>query len=568
MNEQEFKAAFQNVYTARYPLIAIDTFEEEWAIRILAEHVEERLKASDNRKKVRQIAVWDRAEGWYNALTGLAPEFKIPRSSNQAERTFDVSPNAIANVRNITLQLDNILQYISAQNTKITMFVFLDLENKHDLENPINQRFLKRIAQKIRGTSHTVIMIQPSISIPSSLEKEVTMLDFATPSRADHEEMFNDIIEGHKDNVTLNMSNDGKESLYKSMTGLSSAEYPHMLAEAIVQNNLVVDDNLISLMAEKKKANIRKGGFLQSVDVDETMDDIGGLDNLKKYLEECKLAFTADAGKYGITTPKGFLSVGPPGAGKTMCAKATASVLRLPLIRFDISAVFNSLVGSSEKNISRVQKQLEQNAPAVVLIDEIDKAIAGLKGGGGDSGVGSRILGSLLQFMNDTRAPLFFVGTANSIALPPEILRKGRWDELFFIDLPTAKERRQIFRIHLRKIGRDPKKFDTKQLALLTSQFSGAEISNVIQQGLRKAYYDNADEVQTSHIVEAISQVKPLAKTMKSEIDEIRKFAEDRTRKASSEKEEFSSRTKITNEKGKISFYEDKTNPDEYIEED
>jgi SpoVK/Ycf46/Vps4 family AAA+-type ATPase len=535
ITEEKFRENLHNIYTARYPIIAIETFEEEETLESVKQYIKSRLVLETREKRIRRMYVWDRAEGYRDYLTmKYKPILQIP-SEPELNRSAQACPqDNILVVRQIVPQLSFILDYVSASGTEPTCWVLLDIGD--DIRNNVVERLLKRISQVIRGTPHMLILLQQAIQIPANLEKEILLLDYAVPGRNQYHEILSEIIRKRKNVIKDEMDEEQKEMLYRSLSGLTTQETPHVLAHAIVQTKLRLNDDVTRLVGEKKKENIRKSGLLEIIDTDETIKDVGGLDNLKAYLEECKLAFSSKSEEFGIKPPKGFLAVGPPGSGKTMCAKATAGVLGLPLIRFDVANVFAAHVGASEKNIAKVQRTLEQFAPAVVLIDEIDKALAGLKGGGGDSGVGARVLGSLLTFMNDTKSALFFVGTANSISLPPEILRKGRWDELFFVDLPQESERQEIFQIHLRRVNRKPKNFDLKKLAKRTDHFSGAEISNAIQQGLRKAFVSQAKELTTEHILLALEDIKPLAKTMEDEIRNTREFASNRTRMASSVK--------------------------------
>jgi SpoVK/Ycf46/Vps4 family AAA+-type ATPase len=257
------------------------------------------------------------------------------------------------------------------------------------------------------------------------------------------------------------------------------------------------------------------------------MEDIGGLENLKSWLMRRKKAFSREAREFGLRPPKGILMVGAPGTGKSLTAKATAKLFGMPLLKLDMSKVFGSLVGESEKNMAEALKIAESIAPCILFVDEIEKAFAGISSSGEtDSGVTARVIGQLLTWMQERQKPVFVVATCNDpFKLPPEMTRAGRFDDIFHVDLPSRSEREEIFRIHLNKIGRDPGNFDISEFARLTEGYSGAEIEQIITEALYRAF-DEGLELDNQHIIEEIQGYMPLSKKRKDEIERIRKWAE------------------------------------------
>jgi SpoVK/Ycf46/Vps4 family AAA+-type ATPase len=255
---------------------------------------------------------------------------------------------------------------------------------------------------------------------------------------------------------------------------------------------------------------------------------------LKDWLSKRAAAFTSEARAFGLPAPRGILMLGVQGCGKSLCAKSVSNLWQLPLLRFDMGRMFGSLVGSSEENVRRAIGVAESVAPAILWVDEIDKAFAGSQGSGAtDGGTTARVFGTFLTWLSEKTAPVFVVATANDISqLPPELLRKGRLDEIFFVDLPSRAERIEVFRIHLNKRGRDAAQFDLDGLADASGNFSGAEIEEAINSALYDAFYAHQD-LTTEHVMNALAQTVPLAKTMDEQINRLRSWADGRARNAS-----------------------------------
>ncbi|RYX99815.1 AAA family ATPase, partial [bacterium] len=285
---------------------------------------------------------------------------------------------------------------------------------------------------------------------------------------------------------------------------------------------------------KEKKQIIRKSGLLEFYPTQEDMSTVGGLDNLKSWLNKRTEAFTKKARDYGLPEPKGILLLGVSGSGKSLVAKAVSSLWQLPLLRLDIGRLFSSLVGSSEENMRKTIKTAESVAPCLLWLDEIDKGFSGSGSSNvSDGGTTSRVLSSFLTWMQEKNNPVFIIATANDISrLPPELLRKGRFDEIFFLDLPKAEERIEIFNIHLKKRGRRSENFDLNLFASNTDGFSGSEIEELIISAMYDSFEENR-EVTTADIMNTIKHAVPLSHTMKESIDQLRDWTRSRARPAS-----------------------------------
>jgi SpoVK/Ycf46/Vps4 family AAA+-type ATPase len=333
--------------------------------------------------------------------------------------------------------------------------------------------------------------------------------------------------------LKIELDESGRERLLQAALGLTLGEAENVFAKIIVKEERLSGEDVNEVFAEKQQI-IRKSGLLEYYATNENFSNVGGMGVLKDWLDKRSLAFSAEARAFGLPPPKGILMLGVQGCGKSLCAKAVSTQWQLPLLRFDMGRMFGSLVGSSEENVRRAIAVAESVAPAVLWVDEIDKAFAGSQGSGAtDGGTTARVFGTFLTWLSEKTAPVFVVATANDISqLPPELLRKGRLDEIFFVDLPGEEERAEVFRIHITKRGREAAEFDIADLASRTRDFSGAEIEEVINSALYDAFYDKA-QLRTEHILKAVAETVPLAKTMDEQIGRLRSWAEGRARNAS-----------------------------------
>src|SRR5438067_7794687 len=368
-----------------------------------------------------------------------------------------------------------------AKLTEPSLVVLKDFHPYFD--NPAVVRGMRELAQDLKSTYTTVLLLSPVLNIPTELEKEISVLDVPLPSFRDLYQLLREIVavvkQGNKARIELNREQ--AEALIKAAQGLTLSEAENAFAKAIA-NDGVLDKDDIRLVLDEKRQVIRKSGLLEFVGVETEIGHVGGLDELKGWLTGRNGAFSEPARKFGLPAPKGLLLLGVQGCGKSLTAKAIASAWALPLLRLDLGRIFSSLIGSSEENLRRAIRVAENVSPAILWIDEIEKGLAGSAGSAvTDSGVSARVFGSLLTWLQEKTAPVFVVATANRIeALPPELLRKGRFDEIFFIDLPSAAERRDIFRIHIQRRQRDPAQFDLDALSTACEGFSGSEIERCV----------------------------------------------------------------------------------------
>jgi SpoVK/Ycf46/Vps4 family AAA+-type ATPase len=333
--------------------------------------------------------------------------------------------------------------------------------------------------------------------------------------------------------MEIDLDESSQDRLLQSALGLTLGEAENVFAKIIVKGERLSGENVTEVFAEKQQI-IRKSGLLEYCSTSENFTQIGGLAVLKDWLNKRALAFSSEARAFGLPAPRGILMLGIQGCGKSLCAKAVSNQWQLPLLRFDMGRMFGSLVGSSEENVRRAIAVAESVAPAILWVDEIDKAFAGTQASGAtDGGTTARVFGTFLTWLSEKIAPVFVVATANDISqLPPELLRKGRLDEIFFVDLPSPAERREVFEIHLAKRGRDANHFDLQKLVEASVEFSGAEIEEGINSALYDAFYAG-QELTSEHVLAALRQTVPLARTMDQQINGLRAWAEGRARNAS-----------------------------------
>jgi hypothetical protein len=404
------------------------------------------------------------------------------------------------------------------------------------LSDPTVVRALRDLAHALKSTYTTVVLLSPTLTIPAELEKEISVVDVPLPAFRDLLQLLKDIVAVVRENnrAKVELSKDDAEQLIKAALGLTLSEAENAFAKAIANDGRLWRDD-ISLVMEEKRQVIRKSGLLEYYPTDEKLANVGGLAHLKGWLDRRGTAFGEAARRFGLPEPKGLLLLGVQGCGKSLTAKAIAATWALPLLRLDMGRIFSGLVGSSEENLRRAIRVAESVAPVVLWVDEIEKSLSGVASSGfSDGGVTARIFGALLTWLQEKTAPVFVVATANRIEqLPPELLRKGRFDEIFFIDLPAQPERREIFGIHVAKRGRDPARFDLEALARAAEGFSGAEIEQAIVSALYDAFAEGG-ELEQRHVERAVGETTPLSTTMREEIGRVREWARARTRPASS----------------------------------
>jgi AAA+ superfamily predicted ATPase len=397
-------------------------------------------------------------------------------------------------------------------------------------------RKLREVARALTDSYKTLIICSPLMEFAPELEKDVTVLDYPLPTAADVDGLLQRICHdvSEHSSIDVSLTQKERESLIRAAGGLTLQEAENVFAKTLVSDGKLTGDDVSTVFAEKQQI-VRKSGLLEYYDSDAALSDVGGLDQLKDWLDRRSAAFTANAQAFGLPAPKGALLVGVQGCGKSLCAKAVSKAWNMPLLRFDVGRMFSSFIGSSEQNIRRAIAVAESIAPAVLWVDEIDKAFAGNSGSAGtDGGTSARVMSTFLTWLSEKSKPVFVLATANDISqLPPELLRKGRLDEIFFVDLPSAAERRVIFEIHLRKRRRNAGAFDLDMLAEAADGFSGAEVEQAVISALYDAFYLNR-ELTTADVLKSIRETVPLSRTMSERISSLRSWADGRARFASS----------------------------------
>lgn len=413
---------------------------------------------------------------------------------------------------------------------EFTVFLLKDFHPY--MKDPRVIRLLRDLALRLRGRAQTLILSGPTLTLPTELEKDVTVVDFPLPTGAEIETTLDKCISAVKDNPQVNtkLKPREKELIVKSAQGLTMDEVESVFARSLVEKKRFDVD----VVLEEKQQIVRKSGLLEYYPVQNKMVDVGGMELLKDWLGKRQDAFTEKAKKFGIPSPKGILLLGVQGCGKSLLAKAVAAEWNLPMLKLDVGRIFGSLVGQSEENIRRAINVAESVSPCVLWADELEKGFAGVGGSGvSDSGTTARVFATFLTWMQDKTKPVFLIATANDVsALPPEMLRKGRFDEIFFVDLPDAAEREQIFSIHLKKRNRDPSKYELASLAAATQGYSGAEIEQIVVAALYPAF-DAGRELTQDDLLTESKSIVPLSVMMREEIGDLREWAQLRTRPAS-----------------------------------
>lgn len=391
--------------------------------------------------------------------------------------------------------------------------------------SPMLIRMMKECIRIGRATYRHLIIIGCQLHLPPELEKEITVIDYGLPTKDELLIQAKALAENNGKKL-----NGNTDDILSAGSGLTTTEFCDAVAKAIVETG-EVDPAVIS---EIKADTIKKGGILEIIKPGVTFDDLGGLGELKRWVMKRRRAFSKQAVDYGLPMPKGVCIYGVQGAGKSLATRAIASELSCPLIRLDAGRLFGGIVGQSEANVRSVISQVEAFGTCVLQIEEIDKGFAGMVGGhDGDSGTTRRVIGTFLTWMQEKTSPVFVVATANDLTrLPPELLRKGRWDELFFIDLPTREERVEIWRVQIARHGRVPDHFGLDNLAGATDKWTGAEIEALFNEGLYSAF-DDGCEPTTDLLLSISKDTKPLSATMAEQIESLRKWSIGRSRNAS-----------------------------------
>ncbi|HEY9692840.1 MAG TPA: AAA family ATPase [Oculatellaceae cyanobacterium] len=477
---------------ARYPLLYIVAAEEEPVEEVLQ-------RVAEHSTPKRQLLMWDIVRGWNDNGDGKG--------------------SVMAALNRIAKASDGM------------MFVMRDLhpilKTPHSKENAPVIRELKNLTRELKRCRKTLILTSHALELPAELAEEVTVIDFPLPDVPEINYLIEQLVVPEK----LKVVGLAREQLVKACQGLSRARIQRVLASALAAKQQVDESDIDRVLAQKQQA-IRQTGILEFFTTRESLKSVGGLENLKRWVRMRSDGFTEEARSYGIPNPKGVLLVGIQGTGKSLSAKTIASEWRLPLLRLDSGRLFGGIVGESESRVRQMIQLAEAMAPCVLWIDEIDKAFGNISSGvDGDSGTSRRVFGSLITWMQEKTSPVFIVATANNVQiLPAELLRKGRFDEIFFLNLPTEVERQEIFKVHLQRLRPSRlRDFDLAFLAKSASEFSGAEIEQVIIDAMHRAFglVENGQrrDFMTEDILHSIRETVPLAAIARHQIEELKRWA-------------------------------------------
>jgi ATP-dependent 26S proteasome regulatory subunit len=465
----EFTDELMIFLKARYPVICINTLEEDRVEYVIRKNVKTNLN--------RSIYSWDFVDGYTN------------------------NPNNEGFAKRNPLQALELVEKLNAE----TPALFLLKDFNRFLTDLSVSRKLKNISRILKLQPKTIIIIGSELNIPEELQDLITVLQFQLPLENEINQELSRLI----DSLNISIEEPLFESLSRACQGLSLERIRRVLSK-IIATYKTIDNNSISVLLSEKKQIISQTGILEYWSVNEKIANVGGLTNLKEWLKKRKTAFSLQAADYGLPTPRGLLLVGIQGTGKSLTAKAISNDWQLPLLKLDVGKLFGGIVGESESRLRQMINIAETISPCILWIDEMDKAFNN-SGSKGDSGTSNRILATFTSWLSEKKKPVFVIATANDMdALPLEIIRKGRFDEIFFLDIPNKQEREEIFRIHLQEFRPNTwELFDYSKLVKLSEDFSGAEIRQSIIEGMYNAFAEKR-EFTTNDICIALTELVPL----------------------------------------------------------
>lgn len=489
------------------PVVVIETVEESRAIELV--------RAACSQLDM-PVFEWSIADG-------------LSRSGGNAAGAGASTPPGILNTR----EPAQVLAHLETM-TIDAAFVLKDF-HRH-VDDPVVIRRLRDVAQLFSAARRTVVITAPGIQFPAELEGLAEYVEIPLPDTKRLRQLVDQtfIRLAKKHSLKQKLDPAGVGAVAENLRGLTEDEAERAVSQAIISRYGLVPEVAVDVL-EAKKNLLRRSGMVEFLEASENMDGIGGLENLKHWLQQRRGAWDDAARSFGLEPPRGVIILGVQGCGKSMCARAIAGQWRLPLLKFDTSALFDKYVGETEKRVKKLFQVTEELAPAVLWIDELEKVFAGSgpDSASADAGVSSRLLASFLSWTQDRKAPVFVAATCNNVnSLPPELIRKGRFDELFFVDLPSQQERQAILAIQLKCHKQDPAKFDLSKLASAARDFSGAEIDAAVQTAMYAAY-SAKHPLSTEAILDALGSTVPLSTTRGEQIQALRSWASDRAVPAS-----------------------------------
>lgn len=487
-----FEEHARKLVAARYSLIFVQTYEEE------------------------------RLERLVNGLARRAFSQPVPFYTWSVTEGLVSNGEAIPETENPLAALDAVIA-----QPRPTLYLFRDLHQFY--HDPKIVRRLRDLYRALGNTYKTVFLCGPILNLPAELHKEVAILDLPLPNMQDMDRVFSEVCAGVK-GLTVELG-DKRDALLRGTLGLTENEARAAYTKTLLGRK-TVGPEIIELIYEEKKQLVRKEGILDYIPPRINLDSVGGLTNLKDWLRQRKRFFSREAEEFGLNPPKGLLITGISGCGKSMCVQAISTYWMMPMLRLDMNRVYSAVAGTPERSLEIAIRSAESVSPCVLWIDEIETAIVGTHGKEGAS-LSTRIFSSFLTWMQEKEQMVFVAATANEIdKLPPELLRKGRFDQIFFVDLPNENERMEIFAVHLTKRSKDPSQFDLVSLAKATPGFNGAEIEQLILSAMFTVFDQNRD-LTTNDLYRSLGRMIPLSTTMSERIKEIKRWADTRAVKAS-----------------------------------
>jgi ATP-dependent 26S proteasome regulatory subunit len=532
------------------PIIVIETVEEMRAVSLVRTACSELSLA---------VFEWTIADGLVRSGNGAAapqpvphpsaqprPDYRsgaLPWGNSEADRLARAVLSSVASdagtaPRSAMYNTTDPVQALANLETMTIEAVFVLKDFHRHMDSPVVVRRLRDVGQKFSANRRTLVLTAPAIEMPPELAGLVEFLDLPLPDRNRLREIIRETYTRMAATHTLKLQLDanGVDAMAGNLRGLTEETAERAISQTVV-GRLALSPECITDVLDAKKALLKRSEMLEFVDTTDSMSSVGGLENLKRWLQQRQGSWDDRARQFGLDPPKGVIILGVQGCGKSLCARAVAGEWKLPLVKFDTAAVYDKFIGETEKRIQRVFRVAEGLAPCVLWIDELEKVFAGSgpDSASADAGVSSRLLASFLSWMQERKPAVFVAATCNNITvLPPELIRKGRFDELFFVDLPSAAERRQVFSIQLKKHMRNPVGYDLDRVATAAEGFSGAEIESSVQTALYAAFA-REQELSTEDLLTALSSTVPLSITRAEEVEKLRAWARDRAVWASSQ---------------------------------
>jgi hypothetical protein len=493
------------------------------------------LPAPSVQARVEKTTMWNSRDGQTHSDTRVST---TPPGNSEAERlaravltTMGAGADAGPASKNAIYNTADPVQALANMEAMTLEAVFVLKDFHRHMDSPVIVRRLRDVGQKFSANRRTLVLTAPAIEMPRELASLVEYLDLPLPDidrlREIIRETYTRMAQTHT--LKLQLDAEGVDAMAANLRGLTEEESERAVSQTVVSRYALAPACVADVL-EAKKAMLKRSEMLEFVDSNDNMASVGGLDNLKNWLAQRRNSWDPQARQFGLDPPKGVIILGVQGCGKSLCARAVAGEWKLPLVKFDTAAVYDKYIGETEKRIQKVFRVAEGLAPCVLWIDELEKVFAGSgpDSASADAGVSSRLLASFLSWMQERKSPVFVAATCNNVTvLPPELIRKGRFDELFFVDLPSQAERKQIFSIQLTKRKRNPADFDLDRVAAAAKGFSGAEIESAVQTALYAAFA-RKQELATDDLLHALETTVPLSTTRAEEIAELRNWAQQR----------------------------------------